>query len=107
MRFRCLRLTFPLWVDVQEEVWGGGGWGSPSKTLLEPPPNTSVYAKRPAFCLLSEDGARFLATTIYFLPHYFKVSMIYEGQTPDVMIVINLNRCERKRPTADLYAAYG
>lgn len=33
--------------------------------------------------------------------------MIYEGQTRDVMIVINLNRCERKRPTADLYAAYG
>lgn len=46
-------------------------------------------------------------TFFFFLPHYFKVSMIYEGQTQDVMIVINLNRCERKRPTADLYTAYG
>lgn len=33
--------------------------------------------------------------------------MIYEAQTQDVMIVINLNCCERKRPTTDLYTAYG
>lgn len=29
---------------------------------------------------------------LFFLLHYFKVSMIYGAQTRDVMIVINLNR---------------
>lgn len=41
------------------------------------------------------------------LLHYFKVSVIYEAQTRDVMIIINLNRHERKRPTTDLNTAYG
>lgn len=33
---------------------------------------------------------------LFFLLHYFKVSMIYGAQTRDVMIVINLNRWEEK-----------
>lgn len=40
------------------------------------------------------------------LLHYFKVGVIYGAQAQDVMIVINLNRRERKRPTTDLYKAY-
>lgn len=36
--------------------------------------------------------------------YYFTVRVIYEAQTGDVMIVINLRRRQRKRPTADLCA---
>lgn len=41
------------------------------------------------------------------LPQYLIAGVIYGGRTGDVMIVINLNHRERKRPTADLCSAYG